>query len=130
MALPENYHRDWQRRRAAENPDWYEERKNKRTNARRAKKAKFVQEFGGACNNCGGVFPDCVYEFHHTDPSQKDKTPSKLFMLSDENIRKELDKCVMLCANCHRIEHHEDGYVSHGKRQFSGVIGGKYGSNA
>lgn len=44
------------------------------------------------------------YDFHHLDPNQKDFSigkQSKSFAV----IRSELDKCVLLCSNCHRKRH-------------------------
>lgn len=66
---------------------------------------------GNSCSKCG--YSKCVaaLEFHHTDPAQKDFIPSKFRHTSWEKnkevITKELDKCVVLCANCHREEHHK-----------------------
>lgn len=57
------------------------------------------------CLDCGGSYPDCVYDFHHLDPSTKDYNPSTSMKLSLEVMYAELDKCVMLCSNCHRIRH-------------------------
>lgn len=116
MTLPPNYHRDWQRAKAKNDPEWYEQRKLKRTKLRREKKSFWVKQFGGVCGKCNLEWPDYVFEFHHTDPNKKEYTPSKLFMLSDDNIEKELQKCIMVCSNCHKIIHHEDGYKAHQKR--------------
>ena len=68
---------------------------------RKQRKALLVELMGSRCAVCGDVFPPCVYDFHHIDPSQKSAEISKLS--SWEDITKELKKCVMLCANCHRI---------------------------
>lgn len=59
---------------------------------------------GGSCQSCGYTGCDDVFDFHHRDPSQKD------FQIGGstkgwQKIREELDKCDLLCANCHR-EHH------------------------
>jgi hypothetical protein len=115
--LPPNYHRDWQRNKAMLDPDWYEQRKASRTDLRRTKKSFWVSKFGGKCNKCNGEFPDYVFEFHHLNPDEKEKTPAQLFMLSDDNIEKELSKCILVCSNCHKIIHHEDGYKAHEKRK-------------
>jgi formate-dependent nitrite reductase cytochrome c552 subunit len=45
-------------------------------------------------------------EFHHLEPSEKDfGIGSKGHTRSFEKIKLELDKCNLLCANCHREEH-------------------------
>lgn len=70
-------------------------------------KKKAVAYLGGACQDCG-LKTDVVqvYDFHHRDPSLKDFTIAK-FITSDFDtvIAPELDKCDLLCANCHRIRH-------------------------
>lgn len=65
-----------------------------------------IEYKGGECAHCRGVFHPSVFEFHHRDPSEKDFAMSaKGHCRSWEAVKKELDKCDMLCANCHRIEH-------------------------
>ena len=45
-------------------------------------------------------------EFHHTDSDGKDfGISAKGYTRSWEEVRKELDKCILLCANCHREVH-------------------------
>lgn len=68
-------------------------------------KQKAIELFGSKCLDCQKSFPSCVYDFHHIDPTTKDKTYIALFGRSWDRIKIELDKCVMLCANCHRIRH-------------------------
>lgn len=49
-----------------------------------------------------------VYDFHHRDPLDKAggmTSGEHLLGRSWERARRELDKCVLLCANCHRIRH-------------------------
>lgn len=76
------------------------------TECRRRTKAKAVAYKGGKCSRCGLVSLPAVYDFHHTDPHQKEFGLSRLVM-SFEKMRKELDKTVLLCANCHRLVHEE-----------------------
>ena len=48
----------------------------------------------------------CVFQFHHSDRENKKFTISN--KLSDgnwEEIKKEAEKCVLLCSNCHRKRH-------------------------
>ena len=77
---------------------------------KRKRKLWAIEYLGGKCSSCGETFHPAVYEFHHTDPSTKDRDPSKMLQLSLTRLTEELDKCVLLCANCHRIEHHGDKY--------------------
>lgn len=74
---------------------------------RRAKvKDLAVAYKGGKCQHCLTEYPNAVLEFHHLDPSEKDfAIAAKGHCRSWDSVKKELDKCVMLCANCHRIEH-------------------------
>ena len=68
-------------------------------------KEKAIQYKGNKCYDCNISFPQYIYDFHHLDPSSKDFNPSKGFSMPEEILYKELDKCVMLCANCHRTRH-------------------------
>lgn len=60
------------------------------------------------CNRCPET--DWVaLDFHHSDPNEKDMEISNMVGLawSKEKILKEISKCEILCANCHR-KHHRD----------------------
>jgi hypothetical protein len=84
--------------------DWHN---SEATRRRYAMKSKAVDYKGGQCFDCLGVFSLCVYDFHHLDPTEKEVSPGNLLGRKWENIVPELDKCVLLCANCHRIRHHD-----------------------
>ena len=75
--------------------------------ARRKKiRAMAVEYKGGKCKKCG--YDRCIdaLEFHHIDPAQKDfNISSKGYTRSWIKVKAELDKCIMLCANCHRELH-------------------------
>lgn len=61
--------------------------------------------FGGHCYDCGESYPDCVFDFHH-EGDEKSHNPSKLIGRNQMgDALKELEKCVMLCSNCHRMRH-------------------------
>ena len=74
---------------------------------KRSLKLEAMVYMGGKCVDCGECreIPS-IYDFHHLDSSHKDFTIGK-HALKLETIKKELDKCVMLCAVCHRIRHIE-----------------------
>src|ERR1044072_4247109 len=60
---------------------------------------------GGRCQRCSYDRHYAALEFHHRDPSAKDVQWSKLRLRSWKAILAELDKCDLLCANCHREVH-------------------------
>jgi hypothetical protein len=73
------------------------------------RKLEFCTYKGGFCVECGfAATKDTVaaFDFHHVDTSQKEYTVSDMLMLRKAKVYKELDKCVLLCSNCHRILHH------------------------
>ncbi len=73
---------------------------------RRELKAHWVAVKGGSCAACRKVYPLAAFDFHHT--GGKDHSIAKLLCsAAKEALTKEMDKCVLLCANCHRIEHNE-----------------------
>lgn len=49
----------------------------------------------------------CCLEFHHKTPSQKEYEISKMISnsVSDNRIKEEIKKCIVICANCHRKLH-------------------------
>lgn len=72
---------------------------------RRNTKEKLVMYKGGRCEKCG--YNKCIaaLEFHHLNPLEKD------FSISGkswgfETLKLEVDKCMLLCANCHKEEHY------------------------
>lgn len=69
-------------------------------------KIKAVEYLGSGCTDCdltlNNTIP-AVFEFHHLNPSTKDCSWTKLRLRSWDKITQELDKCICLCANCHRI---------------------------
>ena len=74
---------------------------------RREKVKKLLVEYkGGRCERCGIETHPSVYEFHHKEPSKKDFGIGDMgYTSSLDKNKKEVDKCMMLCANCHRLKH-------------------------
>jgi endonuclease I len=72
---------------------------------RRLRKAYAVQEHGNKCAKCGQTYPMAVYDFHHVDPSVKELTIARMINLSYSRFKAEVRKCILLCANCHRVVH-------------------------
>ncbi|GAA0204973.1 homing endonuclease associated repeat-containing protein [Halobaculum roseum] len=65
-----------------------------------------VKRNRGGCRECGESDPQCL-DFHHRNAAEKDLDVNKTvpFGWSRDRIRAEVDKCDLLCANCHTLEH-------------------------
>lgn len=74
---------------------------------RRNTKLKLIACMGNDCQICGYNKSINALEFHHLDPDQKDFTISKMRSNPKSwlKITKELKKCILVCANCHREIH-------------------------
>jgi hypothetical protein len=79
----------------------------KAVQARRKRVRRMAIELkGGRCQICG--YNKCLgaLEFHHLTADRKDFSISgRGYTRSWAIIRKELDKCMLVCANCHREMH-------------------------
>jgi hypothetical protein len=109
------------KRKRKENPELQKEKdrinynKNKKVisiqsgKRRKAFKAKCVEYLGGCCIVCGFNKYNSALDFHHINSEEKDFMITSTTQMSDwEMIRMELNKCVLLCSNCHRGVHSKD----------------------
>jgi hypothetical protein len=64
-------------------------------------KELLVEEAGACCAVCG--YDRCIFNltFHHVDPKTKSFGMSMRSTKSLAAYREELQKCVLVCANCH-----------------------------
>ena len=83
-------------------------RKDAVLDIRRRNKIRLVEYKGGKCERCG--YDKCIdaLEFHHLNPDEKDFGLSCGDTRSLEKLKSEVDKCIMVCANCHREIHAEE----------------------
>lgn len=70
------------------------------------RKLDAIKYMGSICTDCKQSYHPNVYDFHHL--GDKDYDWSKLRLRSWETILSELQKCILLCSNCHRIRHAND----------------------
>jgi len=57
------------------------------------------------CSRCNEDHPMCL-DFHHIDPGVKENTVSNMAAQRNmSGVLREISKCIVLCANCHRKEH-------------------------
>ena len=84
-------------------PEWKSKyRQKKYKQAREYERNKMTN-----CVDCG-AFDLAYMDWHHIDPSAKDKDISRLITggYSMKRIKAEIDKCICLCSNCHRKRHY------------------------
>lgn len=79
-----------------------------RTLTRRASLRKWVNEYkeSAGCQSCGIDDPACL-DLHHVEEEQKVKAIGKMITagFGKDALRQEIDKCEVLCANCHKLHH-------------------------
>jgi hypothetical protein len=97
------------------NPNGKTSMLNRQNKNRFRRRTTYKNMLGGRCQKCG--YKKCMdaLQFHHKDPSQK------LFGIQDavwgqvkateEEIIKEIEKCTLLCANCHYEIHARNYFV-------------------
>jgi 5-methylcytosine-specific restriction endonuclease McrA len=79
---------------------------NKRSGDRvKKQKLRAIEHKGGACVKCGYNASPSALEFHHVIPTEKEYAWDELRKMSWDRVLAELEKCVLVCANCHREIH-------------------------
>ena len=75
---------------------------------RQTRNTKFIVDYLSThpCSRCG-YNNMLALEFHHRNPKTKIRSISAMFHNGDalKTLAKEIKKCDVLCANCHKIEH-------------------------
>ena len=72
---------------------------------RLTQKLKIIDYLGGECVKCGTTLKDIhwsAFDCHHKDPSQKTINISQIKGMLWEKVKPEVDKCELVCSNCHR----------------------------
>lgn len=97
---PTQYKREWNNRNK-------EQRTKYRRLMRQKRKGDLIIYKGGQCEECGLKYDKkngCVFDFHHI--TGKDFSVSGNMMeKSLVKLKKEADRCLLLCGNCHRKKH-------------------------
>lgn len=108
------YVRDYYRRKRDDNPRYQDavKRHNATSLSRRKEnKLRLLELRGNTCSICGGVFDPVCLDLHHRDPGVKDGNLAGLFFKPWHKIEAEVQKCDVVCANCHRLLHKDEGYT-------------------
>ena len=74
--------------------------------SRRKLKIRGIDYLGGKCVTCGYNKCSRALHFHHVDPLEKDFNVASKIRAWDK-IKNELDKCILLCSNCHAELHYD-----------------------
>jgi len=85
----------------------------------RKKRKQAIEYKGGKCEICG--YDKCIkaLEFHHKDPEKKDKNWGRMRGWKWEKIKKEIEKCDLLCCRCHREIHSELDAIKYNKATYN-----------
>lgn len=80
----------------------------KTKNVLKSKRRSWIEEYKSekGCAKCGIVDPR-VLDFHHTGNKEFSIADYYYHQFSFEKAKKEIAKCIVVCANCHRIIHYE-----------------------
>jgi cytochrome c553 len=73
--------------------------------------AEYIKSFkeNKSCSFCMIPYPPHVLDFHHIE--EKISSISKLYGKKQEKVDAEIKKCILLCANCHRNETHDNEHT-------------------
>lgn len=76
----------------------------------RTNKIKGILLKGGKCEHCGLSYNTTnatIFDFHHVKPLDKEFRMGGVVISSLKRFLKELEKCILLCSNCHRLVHND-----------------------
>lgn len=81
----------------------------KRNQSLRKRNREFVNAYKkeNGCSNCGYNNHACALDFHHVKIKNENINKLVRNCNSIEGIKEEIKKCIVLCSNCHRVEHYK-----------------------
>jgi hypothetical protein len=101
--------------KAASQKRWYEKNKQRHVANVMLRKAAIVKEVTAAvrkikeetpCTDCGNNFPYYVMDFDHLSDKEYELSLMITQGYGMEKVQREIDKCELVCSNCHRIRTH------------------------
>jgi hypothetical protein len=81
-----------------------------RPTQQRARDFIYIDKINRGCSRCPERRPSCL-QYHHLDPAKKLQTIAVLASHSLDLVKAEIEKCIILCANCHFVEELGDGLL-------------------
>jgi hypothetical protein len=105
QAMCKECNREYQREHYQNNKSVYAEKEKRRRKRLRAWLKAYKESI--PCTDCGGKFPSYVMEFDHIPGNVKAFTiGGSIHRMSQKTYFEELDKCELVCSNCHKIRTH------------------------
>lgn len=108
--LSKEYHKSYGAKHYAANKELYKSRARTNTPLYIERNREYVRniKLASGCVKCGYNEHHVCLDFHHLDSEDKDDNVARLVnsASSIKRIDKEIAKCIILCANCHRLEHY------------------------
>ena len=88
------------------NPNYYKKQKERAL----SRKMELISMKGGKCEICGYDKNIAALDFHHINPEEKDFQLDSRHLSNTSTIKimEELDKCILVCSNCHREIHNPE----------------------
>ena len=101
------YQRNWLKDKLNNDPEYKKKHyANRQNRAKQNKKNLTDLKESISCSACDEYYPACCMDYHHLDPSIKEKGVSQMISGNSwKKIEEEISKCILVCANCHRKIH-------------------------
>ena len=105
--------REYQKKHYSENKEYYIKKAKESKSKVREQYDDYKKNL--KCEICGENHP-ATLDFHHKEPNEKKIIISEsIFRWSWNSIKREIDKCSVLCANCHRKLHYKEKMAGGGQ---------------
>lgn len=87
------------------NKQYYIDKASVSNDSANAKRKAYVDKLKAEtpCMDCGNNFPPVAMDFDHRDGTEKYKNVSQLLKYSWKKMLEEIQKCDIVCSNCHRV---------------------------
>ena len=95
--------KEYQRQHYQKNKDYYRSKSGE--HKRKIRKEVDKLKEAGSCSVCKKSYPAPVMDYHHLGDKSLEVSHMISNSMSREKVFAEIDKCVLLCANCHRLTH-------------------------
>ncbi|NBP04146.1 MAG: hypothetical protein EBU90_29440 [Proteobacteria bacterium] len=99
---------EYHRKHYVDNKNYYGNKRKINNRKYRTMGRKFIDQYkaNSSCYFCKENTPVCL-DFHHLDPNVKDSNISQMkgHARNIDTIKKEIEKCIVVCSNCHRKLH-------------------------